>query len=86
MSIGHRESKSQHLPYTPRQCLVAEELTADTIHCTLAIRLVCSLNCPSHFLAFCSSALHTLMVVHWAVCAELHPSCWHGTAETKMLE
>lgn len=28
-----RKSKSQHLPYAPRQCPVAEELTADTIHC-----------------------------------------------------
>lgn len=42
----------------------------------LAISLVLSLKCPSHFLAFCSLALHVLMVVHWAVCAQ---SCVRAT-------
>jgi len=83
LSTGYRESKSQRSPYAPHQCLAAEELTADTIHCVLAISLVSCLNCPGRFLAFCSSALHVLMVVYHA---ELHPGCWHSTAAKKMPE
>lgn len=66
-------------PYAPCQCLVVEELTADTIHCILATSLVWSLNYSNHFLAFCSSALHVLMVEHWAACAQ-SCTCWHSTA------